>query len=132
MRRVLGLALLLCGSMMAGELKLPDTPVGKRFSKFVEVFNTGDHKAFVAFHKETTSEAEAVNRADQDVNASKQTGGLKLHSVTQSNGNYISVLAQTKNGGEWIQFEFEVAKDAPHDVTNISVRPAEAPKDPAK
>ncbi|HBY58389.1 MAG TPA: hypothetical protein DEH78_01115 [Solibacterales bacterium] len=126
------MALLLCGAAFAGELKLPDSPVGKRFAKFVEVFNAGERAGFVAFHKETASDAEASQRADQDVGAAKQTGGLKLHSVTKSDETYISVLAQTKSSGEWIQFEFEVAKEAPHDVTNIGVRPASAPKDAAK
>src|SRR5262245_60431813 len=62
-------------------IKLPDTPAGKTLGEFLKAFNTGDLETLKRFHKEHGGDEE---NAQQDLGFYRQSGGLKLHSVTRS------------------------------------------------
>jgi len=130
-RRITLLAVFAAGLLPAAGVKLPQTPAGKRFARFIEAFNSGEKARMVAFHKETANGVNAEERAAKDMEARRQSGGLTLYKVVKSEPYSIAVLAKTVNSGEWVRFEFDVSPDPPHDVIRIMMEPAEAPKEEA-
>ncbi|MCL4706792.1 S41 family peptidase [bacterium] len=105
-------------------ISLPNTPAGKTLTEFVRAFNTGNPAALRRFHEEHGGNPE---NAEQDIAFYEQSGGLKLHSVTQSNEYDIEVLLQAKKDGRWLSFAINVAVQAPHGITDIRARPASPP-----
>ena len=104
--------------------ELSKTPAGKTVAKFFAAFNSGDIKMMRAFHESTGGN---VENADKDLEFYEQTGGLKPHSVTTSEKDKFSVLAQTKKDARWITFVFTLDAQEPYGINTISVRPASAP-----
>jgi hypothetical protein len=104
--------------------ELSKTPAGKTVAKFFAAFNSGDLKVMRAFHESFGGDLE---NAEKDKEFYDQTGGLKLHSLTSSATNKISVLAQAKKDARWITFHFTVDAQEPHGISSINVRPAAAP-----
>ncbi|MGE0129889.1 MAG: serine hydrolase [Blastocatellales bacterium] len=105
-------------------IKLRDTPAGKTLGAFIKAFNTGDLETLKRFHKERGGDDE---NAQQDFGFFQQSGGLKLHSVTQSDQFEIEVLAQTKKDDRWLSFSIGVEPQPPHGIVDIRVRPASGP-----
>lgn len=130
-RRIAILAVAAAGLLPAAEVKLPDTPVGRRFAKFIEAFNSGEKARLIAFHKETADDKQAEDRAAQDMEARQRSGGFKLYKVLKSEQYSIVVLVKSVNADEWMRFEFEVSPNPPHDVVRIGVEQAEAPTEEA-
>lgn len=106
-------------------IKLPDTPAGKTLGEFIRAFNTGDLAALRRFHEEHGGDPE---NAQQDIGFYEQSGGLKLHSVISSSERAIEVLVQAMNDARWLSFAIAVAALPPNGITDIRVRPADAPK----
>lgn len=119
------------GGVAAASVKLPPTPAGTRFARFLEAFNSGEKARLVAFHKETTDARRAEMRAAKDMEARRQSGGLTLYKVLKSEAFSLAVLATTVNAGEWMRFEFDVSPDPPHDVVRILMHPAPPPSEEA-
>jgi CubicO group peptidase (beta-lactamase class C family) len=108
----------------AGGVKLPDTPAGRTFTAFLAALNSGDLEVMRRFHSERSGD---VDNAQQDLNFYKESGGLKLHSVTQSTEHEIEVLVQTKNDGRWLNLKMLVDTAPPHAALKIGLQPAAAP-----
>jgi hypothetical protein len=104
--------------------ELSKTPAGKTAAKFFAAFNSGDIKVMRAFHESFGGDLE---NAEKDKEFYDKTGGLKLHSVTSSAKDNVTVLAQAKNDARWISFQFTVDAQEPHGISTINVRPATAP-----
>jgi retinol-binding protein 3 len=107
------------------DIKLPDTPAGNTLGKFIRAFNTGDLATLRRFHEEHGGDPE---NAQQDIGFYERSGGLKLHSVISSSEHAIEVLAQAKKDQSWLSFGISVAALPPNGITDIRVRPTEAPK----
>ena len=104
--------------------KLPDTPAAKTFAGFVSALNSGSLATMRRFHEERAGN---VENAQQDFDFFNQSGGLKVHSVVQSEANEISVLVQTKKEGNWMTFTMSVDPNPPHAAMRISMQGASAP-----
>src|ERR1051325_2534054 len=108
----------------AKDVKLPDTPAGKTFTAFIAALNSGDIEVMRRFHSERSGD---VENAQQDLDFYKQSGGLKLHSVTQSSEHEIEALVQAKSDGRWLNFRMRVDSTPPHPAVEIGIQPASAP-----
>jgi C-terminal processing protease CtpA/Prc len=106
-------------------IKLPNTPAGKTLEEFIRAFNTGDLATLRRFHEAHGGDPD---NAQQDIGFYEQSGGLKLHSVISSSEHAIEVLVQAKNDENWLSFAISVAALPPNGITDIRVRPTEAPK----
>ncbi|MCG3120544.1 MAG: hypothetical protein ALAOOOJD_03288 [bacterium] len=106
-------------------INLPDTPAGKTLGEFIRAFNTGDLATLRRFHEAHGGDPD---NAQQDIGFYEQSGGLKLHSVVNSSEHAIEVLVQAKNDERWLSFAISVAALPPNGITDIRVRPTEAPK----
>jgi hypothetical protein len=109
--------------------KLPDTPVGKAFGEFIKAFNSGDLETLRCFHRERGGNEENANK---DMDAYKQTSGLKLHSVKAASDYELEALMQAKQDGQWLNFKFTVGEQKPHPVAGIQVRMTDAPASDAQ
>lgn len=107
----------------AVEVKLPDTPAGKTFGEFLKAFNTGDLETLKRFHK---NHGGPEDNAEQDLGAFRQTGVMTLHSIAKATDTSIEALVQASNGN-WLLFAIGVDSNPPYPVTDIRVRPTEAP-----
>jgi hypothetical protein len=113
--------LLLSAVLLPAEVKLPDTPVGKRFARFLQAFNSGDPERLVAFHRETAPDSrEARKRAEEDLEARRYSGGVKLYSIARSRRYFLALIVQGLTSGSWMRLEFQVSPEPPHDVVRIS------------
>jgi hypothetical protein len=106
--------------------ELAKTPAGKTVAKFFAAFNSGDLKQMRAFHESTGGDTE---NADKDLEFFEQTGGLKLHSLTHTAKEKISLLVQSKKDARWLTMTFEVGAQEPYPIMGISARPTAAPPD---
>ncbi len=106
------------------EVKLPDTPAGKTLAAFLKAFNTGSLEALKKFHQENGGNPD---NAQEDMGFFAANGGLKVASVVNSSPTEITVLAQKKKDGGWINFGIEVGANPPHPIGDIRARPASAP-----
>lgn len=107
----------------AQNVKLPDTPAGKTFGEFLKAFNTGDLETLKSFHK---SHGGPEDNAEQDLGAFKRTGAMTLHSVASSTNTSIEAIVHASNGN-WLSFTIGVDPNPPYPVTEIRVRPTQAP-----
>lgn len=106
------------------EAKLPDTPAGRSFGKFLVALNSGKLDEMKRFHRESGGDEE---NAQQDFGLYQQTGGLQLHSLTSASDYELTALVQTKKDAGWLNFSISVERQAPHGITDIRVQPASAP-----
>lgn len=112
-------------SSTGDELALPNTPAGKTLEAFVKALNTGKIETMRKFHQDHGGNPE---NAEQDMGFFQQSGGLKLHSIKRSSETEIEVLVQTKKASDWIAFQLNVESAAPHNISEIRIQPASAPK----
>ncbi len=106
------------------ESKLPDTPAGRSFGKFLAALNSGKLEEMKRFHRESGGEEE---NAQQDFGMYQQTGGLLLHSLTRNSDYELTALVQTAKDQGWLNFSINAARQAPHGITDIRVQPTAAP-----
>jgi CubicO group peptidase (beta-lactamase class C family) len=105
-------------------VKLPETPAGRVFGKFLTALNSGDVEVMKRFHREHQGDEE---NAQQDFGMYQRTGGLNLHSVVSSSDYALTVLVQGKKDSRWLNFSIGVEPSAPHGISDIRVSPAAAP-----
>jgi hypothetical protein len=106
-------------------INLPKTAAAKTLREFIRAFNTGDLTTLRRFHEEHGGDQE---NAQQDIDFYAQSGGLKLHRVINSSEHAIEVLVQSKKDESWLSFAISVDARPPNGITDIRVRPTEAPK----
>lgn len=104
--------------------KLPDTPAGRSFGKFLAALNSGSLDAMKRFHRESGGDEE---NAQQDFGLYQRTGGLKLHSLSKSAEYELTALVQANQDGRWLSFSIGVERQAPYPLADLRVQPAEAP-----
>ena len=121
---VAALFAVIVSAQTATDVKLPDTPAGRTFAAFLAAFNTGDVEAMRRFHSERGGD---IENAQQDMDFYGESGGLKLHSITNSSEHEIEALVQTKNDGRWLSFKMRVDSKPPYAADEIGVRPTSAP-----
>ncbi len=112
---------------------LPDTPAGKAFAEFLELFNAGDKekmKQYVArSHSKRLLERNSPEKlADMHLDMRQETGGLEFMSVVRSSATELVARVRAKSDGEMLDFTISVEAQPPFGLTGFQVTPAgEAP-----
>ena len=103
---------------------LPDTPQGKHVKAYIEAFNTGDEKKFLAVQEElmapeTLARRPAAERAKMFNRMRGDFGTLTVKRAA-STPEKIRVVMPNKDGDEAI-FSFEFETKAPYKIKGIAV-----------
>src|SRR5436853_1241369 len=122
--------LLLCLSVPCfGQVKVPDTPAGRKLSAWLEVFNRGDRAAFQEFLEQNYPSRR--QDADQVMAFREMTGGFDLKNVEPSSPDTQLALLQERNSDQFARLTLEVDSAEPHKIVGIGLmaipRPAEFP-----
>jgi hypothetical protein len=104
---------------------LPDTPQGKRITTYIQAFNTGDEKAFMAMQEaqvkaETLKKRTAQERSRMFKRMRDDFGTLKVTRVVKASDTEIQFQVPNKEGIE-ATFIFSFDAAAPHQITGIGV-----------
>ncbi len=86
-------SLLWTGGIQSPSVRIPDTPAGRQFAAWLEVFNSGQQERFEDFlsHYKNPS-AHDVNR---DLEFRQMTGGFELRKVEQSSPTTSPVCSRS-------------------------------------
>jgi hypothetical protein len=103
---------------------LPDTPQGKHVKAFIDAFNTGDEKKFLAVQEElmapeTLARRPAAERAKMFSRMKGDFGTLTVKRAAAA-PNQIRVVMPNKEGDDAI-FSFEFEAKAPFKIRGIAV-----------
>jgi hypothetical protein len=103
---------------------LPDTPQGKHVKTYIDAFNSGDEKKFLAAQEQLMA-AEALARrpaADRAKMFGRMKGdfGTLIVKRAASTADQIRVVMADKDGNDAI-FSFDFESKAPHKIKGIAV-----------
>src|SRR5438477_12450681 len=117
--------LLLCLAVPCfGQVKVPDTPAGRKFSAWLEVFNRGDRDAYKEFiDKNYPSDPLPV---DREMAYREMTGGFDVKQVEPSTADTQAVLLlQGRNSDQLARISVVVEPDEPDRIVDVDI--AEVP-----
>lgn len=112
---------------------LPDSPQGKRVAAYLQAFNSGDEKAYLAM-QEAQMQPEILKRrsADERLQMFKRMRGdfgtLKVTKVLKASATEIQVAIPNKEGIE-ATFSFGFGTDTPFLISGVSVEIDRGPGD---
>ena len=110
----------------AKSVALPDTPQGKHIQRYVDAFNSGDEKKFLAWFEGHVSSAVLAKRSTEERAKMFQRmrgdfGKLVVTKVVKSTATQIQVVFPTADGQAEGTFTFDFEAEAPYKVSGISV-----------
>jgi len=103
---------------------IPDTPVGKVLSAWVEAVNTGQRGKLEEFQK--TFAPSRTDMPDILAQLPVQTGGLDLSAVKESTADRVVATFKHRNGSGFTDVMMVASGDPPR-LAGIRLSPAEAP-----
>ena len=108
----------LCGFLPAQAPQAPDTPAGRQFAHWIEVFNRGQRDEIEKFLKENDPEA----RIDNQMEFRRTTGGFDLKKVEASTPNRLTGIVKERNSENLARFTLEVDPAPPHQFRGFGLR----------
>ena len=104
---------------------LPDTPQGKRIAAYIQAFNTGDEKTFMAAQEaqikpELLKKRSAEERSQMFKRMRGDFGTLKVAKLLKASDTEVQLLVPNKEGIE-ATFTFSFDAAAPHLISGIAV-----------
>ena len=109
----------------ASSVPLPDTPQGKRVATYIQVFNAGDEKGFMAMQEaqinpDVLKKRSAEERSEMFKRLRNDFGTLKVAKVLKASANEIVLLVPNTDGIE-ATFTFSFDAAPPHYISGIAV-----------
>lgn len=119
------LTLILLTPQATVSVTLPDTPQGKRVSAYLQAFNAGDEKGFMAMQdaqvkSELLQKRTSAERSAMFKRMKGDFGTLKVARVVKASDTEIVLLVPNKEGIE-ATFTFSFDTAAPHQIAGIAV-----------
>ena len=110
----------------AKSVALPDTPQGKQVKGYVDAFNSGDEKKFLAWFEANVSPAILAKRSPEERAKMFQRmkgdfGKLVVTKVLKSTAQQVQVVFPTADGQAEGTFTFDFEGEAPYKIAGISV-----------
>ncbi len=124
---VLAAPLVVAAWLAAQAPQLPDTPAGRQFGRWLEVFNRGEKEEFQKFFEENyPGNPRSVN---EELEFRQMSGGFDLKKVEESEPTRISGVVQGRDTGNYALLAVEVEPSEPHRITSLSLRRIQRPAD---
>ena len=104
---------------------LPDTPQGKHVRAYMDAFNSGDEKKYLAMLEEhfdpaTMKDRPVEERRTMFARLKGDFGTFKVSKVTKASADAISLLIPNQEGIE-ATFNFRFAAAAPYKINGIGI-----------
>jgi CubicO group peptidase (beta-lactamase class C family) len=114
------------------EVTIPDTPAGKQLKNWLEVFASGNQRAFERFIAEHYSKAllaedKPVDRADRQARSYLDARNFDIRKLEKSTDQEITVLAQATLTGLWFRLTMKVETNPPHIITEYTSQRIQPP-----
>jgi len=107
----------LCGLLAAHPPKTPDTPAGRQFAHWLDVFNRGQRDEIQKFIKENDPEA----RIDRQMDFRRRTGGFDLKKIEESAPQKLTGIVKERDSDNLARFTLEVDPAPPHQFSLFSI-----------
>ncbi len=111
---------------------LPDTPAGRQFGAWLEVFNRGQREELRAYLERNMPKRAA--HLDQELGFREMTGGFELKRIETSTPQKVTGIVKERQGTNYARVVMEVESSEPHVVTSfelrVTPRPPEFPGEP--
>lgn len=113
MRIAVALLVLVLGAASPAPPAVPNTPVGRVFTRWLPAFDSGDAKAYAAF-KQKYGHGADKQTLEQYRQFYALTGGFDLKQITASTPYSLTVLMQERESDDFVRSTFRVEKNPPH------------------
>jgi len=117
-KRSLLLGIALCGILAAQPVSVPDTPAGRQFAHWLEVFNRGQRDEIEKYLKENDPTA----HIDGQMDFRRMTGGFDLKKIEESAPDKIVGVVKEKDSGNIARFTMEIDPAPPHQIKQFGLR----------
>jgi D-alanyl-D-alanine carboxypeptidase len=102
------------------QVQAPDTPAGRQFSRWLEVFNRGERSALLEFF--SANLPERVEHIDDALDFRKNTGGFDLRKIEESTPTKLVGVVQERGGSNFARFRIEVDAAEPHRILDLGLQ----------
>src|SRR5580658_2747968 len=116
-KQLLSVAAALGGLLFAAGTSIPDTPAGRQFAHWLEVFNGGKREEIQKFLEQ--NRPEAVNHLDQEIGFRQRTGGFYFKKLEESTPEKITGIVKERDSDNYARFVMQVAPAVPHQITGF-------------
>ena len=111
---------------LTAHVSLPDTPSGRQFTQWLEVFNRGDRQAQEQYYQaqwpSRPSTVDALALRDQ-------SGGFDVLRIEEATPSRLVALAGDRLSDAVVRLTFEVEPEPPHRIVRFGVQGAARPAD---
>jgi hypothetical protein len=107
-------AAVLCRLLLAADTTIPDTPAGRQFAHWLEVFNAGTREEIQKFLEQ--NRPDAVKHLDQEMGFRQMTGGFDFKKVEESTPEKITGIVKERDSDNYARFVMQVAPAVPHQI----------------
>jgi CubicO group peptidase (beta-lactamase class C family) len=115
----------LCGLLAAQPAQTPDTPAGRQFAHWLEVFNRGQRDELQKFLKENDPEA----AIDRQMEFRRMTGGFEFKKVEESAPAKLTGIVKERDSDNIARFTLEVDPAPPHKFKQFGLELIPPPPD---
>jgi len=118
----------------ANNLKIPETPAGKRIAPLLKTINSGDTEKMRDYITSTFNE-EFLNAFSLEDHLTifkelyDESGGYEIYKIEESTDYRISMIFKNKLTELWTNCVLAVDSEPPHLLAGLLFRPADAPKE---
>jgi CubicO group peptidase (beta-lactamase class C family) len=95
---------------LAAQAPIPDTPAGRQFARWLEVFNRGQRDELEKFLKENEPDA----RIDRQMEFRRTTGGFDFKKIEESAPDKLTGIVKERDSDNLARFTLEVDPAPPH------------------
>lgn len=112
---------IVCGLLAAAETPIiPDTPAGKQFAAWLQVFNAGNRDDMKKFLEQ--NRPDAMEHLDREMQFRQMTGGFELKKIEESTPDKITGIVKERDSDNYGRFVLEVAPASPHSIKDMNLR----------